>query len=71
MHFFRDSGASSVPESSCISYTLRFSAIAPCIALPPAFMQSRARSFLALTKKLLFIEEPLKEYQVLACVSAR
>ncbi len=43
MHFFRDCGVSAVLEFSCITYTLRF-----C-----------ARCFLALTKKLLFLEVPL------------
>ena len=43
MHFFRDGCVSSVLESSCMTYTLRFS----------------ARCFLALTKKLLFLEMPL------------
>ncbi|NKC12389.1 MAG: hypothetical protein GKR94_09345 [Gammaproteobacteria bacterium] len=43
MHFFRDCSVSSVLESSGITYTLRF-----C-----------ARCFLALTKKLLFLETPL------------
>ena len=38
MHFFRDCRVSSVLESSCMSYTLRFS----------------ARCFLALTKKVHF-----------------
>ena len=58
MRFFRDSRVSSVLKSSCVSYTLRFSAIAPCIALPPASMQSCARCFLALPKKSLFLEAP-------------
>jgi hypothetical protein len=58
MHFFRDGCVSSVLESSCITYTLRFSALAPGFALPPASMQSSARCFLALTKKLLFLEVP-------------
>jgi hypothetical protein len=43
MHFFHDSRVSSVLESSCMSYTLRF-----C-----------ARCFLALAKKSLFLETPL------------
>ena len=42
--FFRDCGVSSVLESSCMSYTLRFS----------------VRCFLALTKKSEFLEVPLK-----------
>ena len=41
--FFRDSGVSPVLESSCITYTLRFS----------------VRYFLALTKKSLFLEAPM------------
>ncbi len=44
MHFFRDCGVNSVLESSGITYTLRF-----C-----------ARGFLALTKKLLFLEAPIR-----------
>ncbi len=44
MHFFRDSGVSSVLESLCMPYTLRFS----------------VRCFLALTKKLLFLEVPCR-----------
>jgi len=43
MHFSRDSCVSSVLESSCMPYTLRFS----------------VRGFLALTRKLLFLEAPL------------
>ncbi len=42
MHFFRDCGVSAVLQSSCMTYTLRL----------------RARCFLALTKKLLFVEMP-------------
>jgi len=42
MHFSRDSGVSSVLESSCMPYTLRFS----------------VQRFLALTKKSLFLEMP-------------
>jgi len=59
MRFFRDtmchsveiihgSGVSAVLKSSCIIYTLRFSALASCVALSPASMQSCARCFLAL-----------------------
>ena len=75
MHFFRDGRVTdfcsckigiqyilyitSVLESSWLTYTLRFSALAPGFALPPASMQSSARCFLALTKKLLFLEVPL------------
>jgi hypothetical protein len=93
MHFFRDGCVtdfcsckigiqyilyiSSVLESSCMSYTLRFSTLAPGFVLPPVThmdvgnakamlehrwpsMQSSARCFLALTKKLLFLEMPSK-----------
>ena len=72
MHFFCDYYVSLVLESSCILYTLRFSALAPCVALglrsrlgstdyihvivPPASMQSCARCFLVLTEKLLFLK---------------
>ena len=37
---------------------LRFSALASCVALPPESIQSSGRYFLALTKKLLFLEVP-------------
>jgi hypothetical protein len=62
MHFIRDCGVSSVLEPSCITYTLRFSALASCVALSPASMQSCARDFLALMKKSLFLETPLNNY---------
>jgi len=71
---------SSVLESSCMPYTLgfgflrrstssihgvvRFSAIAPGIALAPASMQSSVRGFLALTRKSLFLEAPLRIYKL-------
>ena len=42
--------------SSCIPYTLRFSALASCFALPPASVQSSARCFLVLPEKSLFLE---------------
>jgi len=45
MHFSRDSCVSSVLESSCMPYTLRFS----------------VRGFLALTRKLLFLDVPLNK----------
>ena len=44
MHFLRDNGVSSVLESSCIIYTLRF-----CV-----------RYFLVLTQKSQFLFSPLK-----------
>ena len=44
MRFFRDCRVSAVLEASCMTYTLRF-----C-----------ARHFLALTKKSLFLEVPIK-----------
>jgi|LWDU01.1.fsa_nt_gi hypothetical protein len=57
MHFIRDLYA--VPYKifmvSCVS-----SATALGVALPPASMQSCARCFLALTKKLLFLDAPIK-----------
>jgi len=43
MLFFRDSGVCPVLKYSCIIYTLRFSALASCVALSPASMQSYAR----------------------------
>ena len=49
-------GVKNVLECSFITYTLRFSALASCVALPPASMQSCARCFFALTKKILFSE---------------
>jgi hypothetical protein len=45
MVFFRDCGVSSVLESSCMAYTLRFS----------------VRCFLALTKKSEFLEVPFSK----------
>jgi len=57
MHFFRYSYVGSVLEypegtlSSCIIYTLRFSALASCVTLPPASMQSCAQYLFALTTK--------------------
>lgn len=48
---FHGNGVSSVLESSCMIYTLRFSALASCVALSSASMQSCARCFLVLTKK--------------------
>jgi len=65
MHFLRDSGVSSVLESSCIPYTLRFSATAPCVALSPASLQACARRFLALAQKSLFLEMPICRIQPL------
>ncbi len=63
-------------QSSCITHTLRFSALASCVTLSPASLQSSARVFLHLctrmysmpvfqeqkpaTKKLLFLEVPIK-----------
>ena len=47
--FIRDCGVSSVLESSCMLYTLRFS----------------VRCFLALTKKSEFLEVPLSEVETL------
>ena len=61
MHFFRDSGVSSVLESSFTPRKLRFSALASCVALPPESIQSSGRYFLALTKKLLFLEVPSRD----------
>jgi hypothetical protein len=43
MHFPRDCSVGSVLESSCMTYTLRLSALASCFALLPASMQSSAR----------------------------
>ncbi len=53
MHFFRDCGVSAVLESSGITYTLRF-----C-----------ARCFLALAKKLLFLEVPTTEHRPAGLIS--
>ena len=49
MHFSRDCSVSSVLKSSCTLSTLRFS----------------ARCFLALTKKLLFLEMPLSCFMII------
>ena len=72
MHFFLNNIVSFVLKPSCIIYTLGFSALASCVALPrslfqtrlyrlhpcnrPASMQSSARYFLVLKKKSLFLE---------------
>ena len=43
MHFFRDSGISSVLESSFTPRKLRLSALASCVALPSESIQSSGR----------------------------
>jgi hypothetical protein len=64
MHFFRDSGVSSVLKSSCITYTFRFCARwllgqSPRPTGQPSAVVSAALRLLALTKKSLFLEAPL------------
>jgi len=64
MRFFRDSGVSSVLESSCITYTFRFCArwllkLRSRPAGQPTAVVSTPFRLLALTKKSLFLEAPL------------
>ena len=54
MHFPRNYGVGSVLVSSCMSNTLRFSALASCLALSPASMRSSARDFLGLMYRMYF-----------------
>jgi len=51
-------------KSSCMSNTLRFSALASCFALSPASMQLSVRCLLELTRKSLFLKAPNRLFGV-------